>query len=79
MSFAREKEYLSALNSVLTDKSEEADETLAFPAVSSPQQREITEEAKLRYTVFNSAWKQIHDRVLVSLQYTIFRVFTDGL
>ena len=50
----------------LTDKSEDTDETLAFPAVSSPQQGQTTEEAKLRYAVFNDVWQQTHDRVLVS-------------
>ncbi len=44
---------------------EEGDESLAVPAVPSPQHGETTEADKLRYATFNDAWQQVHDRVLV--------------
>jgi len=48
------------------DKTEEGDELLTLPAIPSPQHKDVTEADKLRYTVFNDAWQQVHDRVLVS-------------
>lgn len=49
----------------VVDKMEEGDESLAVPAVPSPQHGETTEADKLRYATFNDAWQQVHDRVLV--------------
>lgn len=48
------------------DKIEEGDDPLVLPAVPSPQHGDTTEADKLRYSIFNDAWQQVHDRVLVS-------------
>ena len=51
----------------VVDEFEEGGESLALPAVTSPQHGEMIEADKLRYAVFNDVWQQVHDRVLVSL------------
>lgn len=76
-----EKGKIWTLKPDVIDKTEKGDEPLAFPAVPSSQHGNNTEADKLRYTIFNDAWQQVHDHVLVSpsTQHTIFGALTDGL